>query len=377
MRIALLSETFLPKIDGITVTVCRFLDFLAGKDCETLLLAPSGGPNKYAATPVIGMPGFHLPQYPELKIVPPLVNVYTPLKEFQPDLVHLVNPASLGLAGLVAARLLRVPVVASYHTDIPGYADRWGVGFLRGAAWSYLRWIHNQAALNLTPSAFTLKDLENHGFRKFKVWAHGVDTDQFSPVHRSAAMRQRLSGGEPEKPLLLFVGRLSIEKRIDWLKDILLQMPGLRLAVIGDGPARRQLEEEFRGLPAVFTGYLRGLELSSAYASADILSFPSANETFGNAVLEAMASGLAVVVPNSGGVTDFVHPEKTGLVFDHHSPLSLRHNIERLVQNPQLRQQLGAAGRTWAVGHGWDSTFQNLYEDYRQLAAEKATARLQ
>jgi phosphatidylinositol alpha 1,6-mannosyltransferase len=367
MRIALITETFLPKIDGITVTVCRFLDFLAEQDCETLLLAPAGGPAKYARTPVIGMRGYPMPRYPELKIVPPLANAFSPLRQFKPDIIHLVSPASLGLSGLVAARVMRVPIVASYHTDIPGYADRWGVGFLRGMVWSYFRWIHNQAALNLTPSAFTMNELEGHGFERVKVWAHGVDTHQFSPRHYSNEMRERLSGGETDKPLLLYVGRLSVEKRIDWLENV-MRDPDIRLAVVGDGPARRQLEKQFSGLPVVFTGYLHGQELSSAYASADVFAFPSANETFGNVVLEAMASGLPVIVPDSGGVTDFVRHMQTGLMFSQNNRHAFQACIEQLVNDRLLRQELSQAGRSWATEHDWDSTFNNLLHDYRLLS---------
>lgn len=373
MRIALVTETFLPKIDGITVTVCRFLDFLADQNCETLLLAPDGGPSKYANTPVVGLRGYSVPLYPELRIVPPVANVYKPLKQFKPDIIHLVSPASMGLAGMLTARWLKTPVVASYHTDIPGYTNRWGVGFLRGMVWSYFRWIHNHAELNLTPSAFTMNELETHGFQRVKVWAHGVDTRQFSPAHASTSMRSRLSAGETRKPLLLYVGRLSVEKRIDWLHDVLTEMPDIRLAVVGDGPARKLLEDHFRGLPVVFTGYLKGQELADAYASADIFAFPSANETFGIVVLEAMASGLPIVVPDSGGVTDFVHHDRTGLVFKRESRVDFINCIRSLVQDRTRRARLGSAGRAWATDHDWDSTFMNLMQDYRALVRERST----
>ncbi|MCX7841324.1 MAG: glycosyltransferase family 1 protein, partial [Anaerolineae bacterium] len=302
LRIALFTETFLPKVDGVVNTLCHLLDYFAECGYASLLFAPEGAPARYAQTNIVTWKGIRFPLYPELQIVPPLVDPLPQLSEFQPDLVHLVNPVSLGLAGLRAARHLRVPVVASYQTDIPGFARRWGLGLFAEPLLWYLRWLHNQCDLNLTPSRFTQCELIAVGYQRVKVWKRGVDTAHYRPDRRSSEWRWRLSGGHPAAPLLLYVGRLAPEKRVEWLWSVLHALPQARLAIVGDGPLRPSLEKLFAGTPTVFTGYLRGDDLANAYAAADVFVFPSPNETLGNVVLEAMASGLPVVAPRSGGL---------------------------------------------------------------------------
>jgi len=373
MRLALFTETFLPKVDGIVNTLCHLLDDLYLQGHESLLFAPVGGPGQYADTPVIGIPGMPFPLYPELTLASPLARVSQPLERFQPDVIHLFNPALLGIAGLRAARQLRVPVVASYHTDIPGFAARWGLGFLQRPIWAYFRWIHNQVDLNLTPSSFTRREIEAKGFRRVAVWPHGVDAKLFSPRKRSQTWRWRLSAGNPEKTLLLYVGRIAKEKRIDWLLPVLQANPDLRLAIVGDGPALTDLKERFRGAPTVFTGYLHGEDLAQAYASADIFAFPGANETFGNVVLEAMSSGLAVVAPNAGGVLDFVENGKNGLLFAAESQGALVDAVRFLIENREIAMQLALAGRAKAQEMSWQSVDQALLDNYQALVSRRAS----
>ena len=163
------------------------------------------------------------------------------------------------MAGLRQARKAGIPVVASYHTDIPGYVERWGFKCLSAPAWSYLRWMHNQATLNLCPGPTTQKELDSHGFENVRVWSRGVDTESFHPRYYDGGTREYLSGGHPNNPLLLFVGRLAPEKQIDSLRALTSSIPGARLAVVGDGPGRSKLERFFGGTPTVFCGYLQGL----------------------------------------------------------------------------------------------------------------------
>ena len=302
MRVALFTETFLPKVDGVVNTLCRLLEHLARRQHESILFAPNGGPHSYANTPVLGLPSVPFPLYPELKLVPPVISVLDQLRRFSPDIIHVVNPVTLGFVGLNHGRRLRVPTVASYHTDVPGFARQWGLGALYHPSVGFFRWLHNQADLNLCPSFATLRQLQSQGYRRLRVWGRGVDSHLFHPSRRRHTWRMRLSEGEPERPLLLYVGRLSPEKRIDWLKPMLQAVPEARLAIVGDGPMRPVLESMFAGHPVRFTGYLTGDELADAYAAADVFVFPSHSETFGNVVLEAMASGLPVVAARSGGV---------------------------------------------------------------------------
>ncbi|MEW5956549.1 MAG: glycosyltransferase family 1 protein [Chloroflexota bacterium] len=367
MRIAFFTETFLPKIDGIVNTLCQLLDHLARRGHASLVFAPAGGPRRYAKTPVIGLPGYPFPLYPELKLVPPYIDVFNLLKTFNADVIHLVNPISLGLAGLRHARQLGLPVVASYHTDIPGFVERWGFELFNEPVWTYLRWVHNQADLNLCPSRATLDELQAHEFERLKVWSRGVDTALFHPQQRTTDWRARLSGGRPDAPLLLFVGRLSPEKRVDWLRPALAAQPQARLAIVGDGPARPELERRLADTPTVFTGYLRGQDLARAYAAADIFVFPAANETFGNVILEAMASQLPVVTPAAGGPLDFVTDNETGLLFAAADQTALVKAVGRLIDDPLLARRLGKEARRRAEARSWPAVLDGLLEDYAGL----------
>ncbi len=367
MRIALLSETFLPKIDGIVNTLCYLLAYLDEHGHESILFAPEGGPSKYAKTPVVGLPAFSFPLYPELSLVPPYVNLMAELSAFAPDIVHVLNPVSLGVAGINHARKLDVPVVASYHTDIPGFAVKWGLSALEDTLWAYFRWVHNQADLNLCPSEATMAEVRAHGILHTQVWSRGVDTERFTPKKRSGKWRNLLTDGHTDQPLLLYVGRLSPEKRVDWLQVVLKAIPEARLAIVGDGPARGALERVFENTPTVFTGYLHGDKLAHAYAAADIFTFPAANETFGNVALEAMASGVPVVAPRSGGVLDHVIHGETGLFFDPVDPQAMVQAVQSLLNNRIYRQHLAINARRTAVSRTWNTVFDKLLVDYQRL----------
>jgi phosphatidylinositol alpha 1,6-mannosyltransferase len=367
MRIAFFAESFLPKWDGVTNTLCYLLEHLATRGHTSLMFAPQDAPARYAETRIVGLAGFSFPLYPELKLAYPFVDVQQQLIDFKPDLVHLVNPALMGWVGLRQTRPLDVPIVASYHTDIPGYASLYGWGMLMNPIWSYFRWLHNKADLNLCPSHFTRAQLESRGFERVKVWGRGVDTARFNPRYRSADWRRRLCEGEPESPLLLYVGRLALEKRVDWLRPLLDALPNVRLAIVGDGPLRDELEQTFAGTRTVFTGYLQGENLSRAYASADLFVFPSANETFGNVVLEAMASGLPVLAPHSGGPVDHVFDAKNGFLFDPKDIEDMITWARRLVSNPTHMRQLGVKACVYAESQSWERVLDGLLEKYASL----------
>ncbi|NPV84634.1 MAG: glycosyltransferase family 1 protein [Anaerolineae bacterium] len=371
MRIAFVTETFLPKIDGIVNTLCHLLDYLALKGHQSILFAPHGGPQQYANTPIIGRPAWRFPLYPELNLVPPInTGIEKVFADFKPDVVHLVNPAVFGLAGLKAAKKRRIPIVASYHTDIPGFARRWGFSFIAKPLWDYFTWIHNQADLNLCPSQATRTELQEHGIKNVKLWKRGVNTNQYHPSHRSQEHRSRLTRGNETAPLLLYVGRLSMEKRVDWLLPVIRSIPEARLAIVGDGPMRMALESMFAGTNTVFTGYLSGNELAKAYASADIFVFPAANETFGNVILEAMASNLPVIAPDTGGVTDLICDGINGLLFPAEQKSALINRVRELVQDRSRARQMGTNGRAFAETQSWSSIFDRLLHNYSLLVRQ-------
>lgn len=367
MRIAFFTEVFVPKVDGIVTTLCQLLQDLAAHGHDCLVFAPAGAPTSYAGARVIGIPAIPMPLYPELKLPAPFGFIGRAFDDFDPDLVHTVNPVSLGLAGQRLARRKGVPLVASYHTDLPGFAERWGFSACGPALWRFIRFAHGSAALNLCPSAHTLRELEAKGIPNLAVWGRGVDTQRFRPERRSAAMRSRLSRGEPERPLLLYVGRLSREKRVEWIDACLSAVPSARLAIVGDGPERARLEACYAGRPVHFAGYLHGLELAEAYASADVFVFPGANETLGNVVLEAMASGLPVVAPRSGGVLAHVEDGRTGLLFDPECRASMAGAVRRLIREPALAQRIRATGLDRARSLSWAAEHDLLISRYERV----------
>ncbi|MEZ4516555.1 MAG: glycosyltransferase family 1 protein [Chloroflexota bacterium] len=312
--------------------------------------------------------GFTFPLYPEFKVViPPKSDVHHHLEQFRPDLIHVLSPVAMGVAGMWQARRQHIPVVASFHTDVPGYVAHYGLAALESPIWAAMRFIHNQADLNLCPSHFTYEQLASRGIHSLRLWTRGVDTDQFHPNRASAEWRARLTDGEPEKPLLIFVGRLSLEKRVHWLPDLVQRFPDVRLAIVGDGPERQSLEQQCRDLPVVFTGYLQGEDLAQAYASADIFVFPSASETLGNVVLEAMASGLAVVAADKGGPRELITSNHDGLLFSSQSFESLVSLVGHLLVQPQLQSRLRINARTSAMTRTWSSVLDTLLGDYAEV----------
>jgi glycosyltransferase involved in cell wall biosynthesis len=363
MRIALITETFLPNVNGVAHTLCRLLDHLQAHGHEAMLFAPHDAPRSYAGAEVVPLGGMPLPLYPEVKFTPPQFGVTPHLRRFTPDLIHLVSPAILGAMAPSVARTMRLPIISSFHTDLVAYSGHYGLGFFKNLFSSYLRWIHNRTRLTLCPSYATLRSLRDQGFRRLKVWGRGVDTERFHPSFRSDSWRESV-GIQPDEVLLLYVGRLGREKRIDVLGEAVKGLEGVRLVVVGDGPARPELEQRLNNLPVVFTGYLKGDDLATAYASADMFVFPSDTETFGQVVQEAMASGLPVVGARSGGTLDLVRNGVNGLLFEPGVASDLRGKLRTLVVNHDMRRTMGSTGRSIAETRSWHSIMNELMDHY-------------
>ncbi|MFM6357269.1 MAG: glycosyltransferase family 4 protein [Planktothrix sp.] len=367
MRIALFTETFLPKIDGIVTRLCHTVEQLQRLGDEVLVISPAGGLTEYKGARIYGVEGFPLPMYPELKLGIPHPGIGVELEKFQPDLIHVANPAILGLGGLYYAKKLNIPLVASYHTHLPQYLHHYGLGMLEELLWSMLRAAHNQAQLNLCTSTAMVEELRNHGIERLDLWQRGVDTDLFQPCLASVEMRDRLSLGNPDCHLLLYVGRLGAEKEIERIKPVLETLPNARLALVGDGPNRQVLEAHFQGTPTHFVGYLRGKELAEAYASADAFIFPSRTETLGLVLLEAMAAGTPVVAARSGGIPDIVTDGVNGYLFDPRDEKGAITATQRLFANPQERETLRQNARLEAERWGWAAATQQLRSYYQGI----------
>ncbi|XFA74160.1 glycosyltransferase family 1 protein [Thermosynechococcaceae cyanobacterium Okahandja] len=367
MRIALFTETFLPKVDGIVTRLCQTVRHLQRHGHQVLVIAPAGGLDEYEGAQVYGISGFPLPLYPELKLALPRPAIGKVLERFQPDLIHVVNPAVLGLAGLYYAKTLQLPLVASYHTHLPQYLKYYGLGFLEGLLWALLRAGHNRAQLNLCTSSAMVAELRAHGIRHLDLWQRGVDVELFRPQHRSRQMREFLSQGHVDDPLLLYVGRLSAEKEIEHIKPILERIPRARLALVGNGPHRETLEKHFAHTPVHFVGYLKGERLAAAFASADVFVFPSRTETLGLVLLEAMAAGCPVVAANSGGIPDIVTDGENGFLFDPADPEGAVVACQRLFNSATARETLRQNARREAERWSWAAATQQLERYYESV----------
>ena len=372
MKIAFFTETFLPKVDGIVTRLTRTVEQLGAAGDQVMVFCPEGAPSHFAGAEIVGVPALPLPLYPELKLALPRPAVSDALDQFQPDLVHVVNPAVLGLGGIWLAKTRELPLVASYHTHLPKYLEHYGMGMLEPLLWELLKAAHNQAQLNLCTSTAMVEELRDRGIQHTALWQRGVDTELFRPDRARPELRQRLLGGQSDSnALLLYVGRLSAEKQIERIRPVLDAMPQARLALVGDGPHRQQLEKVFAGSATTFVGYLGGEELAGAYASADAFLFPSSTETLGLVLLEAMAAGCPVVAARRGGIPDIVTDGLNGCLYEpdgmDDGASSFTAASQRLLGNLEQRNQLRLEARKEAERWGWAGATAQLRQYYQQV----------
>ena len=372
MKIAFFTETFLPKVDGIVTRLTKTVENLTKAGDEVVVFCPEGCPEEYMGAKVVGVPAMPLPLYPELKLGLPGPAVSDTLDKLKPDLIHVVNPAVLGLGGIWLAKTNNIPLVASYHTHLPKYLEHYGMGMLEPLLWELLKAAHNQATLNLCTSTAMVKELSDKGIQNTALWQRGVDTESFRPGLRKDSMRKKLLGKFDDKgALLIYVGRLSAEKQIERIKPVLDAIPNARLALVGDGPYRQQLEKIFEHSAATFVGYLSGEDLASSYASGDAFLFPSSTETLGLVLLEAMAAGCPVVGANRGGIPDIINDGVNGCLYepdgDNDGATSLINATKKILGNEIDRQVMRNAARLEAEKWGWNSATEQLKSFYKEI----------
>lgn len=371
MRIAIVTETFLPKMDGIVRMLTEFLDHLATRGHDAIVLTPGAGDDRYGDFRVERFRGLRWGLYPGLTVAGPSPRLLAVLRHWQPDIVHLAGPALLGAQAAVAARLLGLPAAAHYQTDLATYAGCHGLSALQPVAWHYLRAIHGLADRTYCPTPTVRRQLHEQGFRDLALCARGVDTVGFHPRNRSAAFRARVLGGraDPATPIAVYVGRLSPEKNLDALLATARARPELPLLIVGDGPARPQLMAALAGHRAHFTGELRGAALAAAYASADLLVCTSLTETFCQVVQEAMASGLPTLGFRAGGVQDVVRHGETGTLCPVGDDAAWLAALDALTGDAALRHDHARRARAIAEGRGWAALFERLLGEYQEIAA--------
>jgi len=354
----------------------KYLD-KAGDDVTVMTTdSNKNPPSSFLSFPIETTSGFVFPLYPDITVSADLLQRkgWAILKKSRPDVLHATAPGFMCLTSIAYAKLFRLPLVISYHTHLPIYARDY-LGFIPGIvelAWFALNVVLNQADLVLTTSPQLKKELEDNGVNNVDVWRKGVDVDVFNPSYRTEQMRNTLTDGNPEDPLMIYVGRLGAEKKLKALKSVLEATPNLRLAIVGKGPQMEELQDYFKGTNTVFTGLLQGEELSQAFASADVFAMPSDSETLGFVVLESMASGVPVVGAKAGGIPNLIQdgengylvPVKDGWV----DPDIFLSRVQSVLNDKEQRSKMSSAARTWAEGWGWEAATSQL----RNLQYKKA-----
>lgn len=376
MRIALFSEVYWPMVSGVGVTLLRLVEALQdrGHDVRVYSASYALPPGTADRPEVHRSPSVPFFVYPDVQWAFPRSRaIVEDLAAFRPDVVHVATEFAMGVAGVKAARRLGVPLVASAHTDYDRYAARYGFDWLLGSGWRYLRWFYGQANRVLCPSEVYEQHLRARGIERTCLWTRGVDTDVFHPRFRSPRWRREVGAG-PNDLVVTYVGRLAREKNLDLLLDAWMALDAggrsARLVLVGRGPLEEEIRRRrLRGIHV--TGQLTGQALSTAYASADLFVFPSTTETFGNVLLEAMASGLPSLVAAAGGVLDFAeHGENAWLVAPEDGR-ALADGLDRLLRDHALRYRLRQGALQTAAARRWDVIYDELIAEYLRVAGER------
>lgn len=366
MRVAVVSESFLPTVNGVTTSVVRVLEHLQSRGHETVVIAPAAGaPAEYAGARVVPVPAV---SYREFPVGLPTAIVHRTLAEFSPDVVHAASPFLLGAHAIGAAWRLGIPSVAIFQTDVAAYARRNRLSAATAFAWKVVALVHDKADLTLVPSTSALRDLEAAGVQRLDRWGRGVDLDGYHPRLRHDAEALALKAQLAPKGELVvgYVGRLAPEKQVERFAA-LKGVQGIRIAIVGDGPSAPSVRAALRGMPVTYLGALHGRELALAYAAFDIFAHTGCDETFGQTIQEAQAAGLPVIAPRAGGPIDLIEHGLTGLHTDPDDARALRGAVRTLVADPALRARLGEAGRRAVLGRTWHAVGDQLIEHYERV----------
>jgi phosphatidylinositol alpha 1,6-mannosyltransferase len=379
MRIAIVTESFPPAVNGVANSVVRVAEHLVNRGHAVMVVAPAASSATRAVSgvqpyPVVRVPSVPVPRYRSFRLGLPLPRLGDALVEHAPDVVHLASPFLLGARGVTLAGQLNLPSVAVYQTDVAAYARAYrGLGLGRdlgeAAAWRWLRTIHNGADRTLAPSTSAADDLVAHGVERVWLWRRGVDSVRFDPAKRSPRLRALLApNGET---IVGYIGRLAVEKQVDLLAAA-CRLPDVKVVVVGDGPARRDLGKALPG--ALFLGLRHGEQLARIYASLDIFVHTGAHETFGQTVQEALASGVPVVAPATGGPLDLVTPGVTGTLVPPGDAAAIADAVAALAADPIARKEYAEAARASVAGRDWAAVGDELINHYAAVLAGPSLA---
>lgn len=371
-KVSIVTESFLPQINGVTNSVLRILETFKQREIDAMVIAPTSETTHHLGFAVHTVPSVEIKGFP---VGIPSPTVSKALDEFRPDLVHLAAPFWLGSHALDWSRRNSVPSVAVYQTDIAGYCSRYGLDFARPLVERFTASIHAPASISLAPTAEGAKRLKELGVENVAVWGRGIDTDLFHPERRDLAEVQVLRNQiAPNSELVVgFVGRLAPEKQIERLLEV-ADLPDVKLLIVGDGPERARLEKLFAPFNSYFAGFQTGIALANHYAAIDIFVHCGTEETFGQTIQEAKASGLAVVAPDRGGPKFLIEHGVTGLLVDPENIGGYRDAVSRLRDNG-LRTEISKSARESVLENTWARNNSALLELYRQVIARSSEER--
>ena len=370
LRVAVVTESFLPQVNGVTNSVLRVLETLSAKGHEAMVIAPDSenAPSTYA--------GFRVKRVPSLAVkglLPvgfPQRSMEPLIEGFNPDVIHLASPFFLGKYATRIAQRLSIPTLSIYQTDVAGFARHYGLSIAHSQLTNWVANIHKQTDRTLAPSSWSCEQLQSSGVDNVALWQRGVDSVKFNPDKRSAELRNSFTSHDAGKIIVGYVGRLANEKRIEDLAP-LHDRSDVQLVIVGDGPARQKLE---RALPrALFVGYKSGEDLAAHYASFDIFVHTGKHETFCQSIQESLASGVVVIAPNSGGPLDLVQHGATGFLLDTSNASDLVAAFE-LLSNSHTRELMGITARQSVINRTWEKVNNQLIDHYRELSTAHSTS---
>lgn len=372
MKVAIFTDSFLPQVSGVTKVLEEQLRYFDAHNIEYMVFAPrySRVDDSGFKGRIIRLKSMSFIFYKECRVsVPNYMRVKELLRDFNPDIIHIITPFTIGLCGLLCGKQMDIPMVTTYHTNYAQYMRYYYANFIGMGLWDYIKWFHNKCQLSLCPSQETKNELLRHGIYNVEVCPNGIHPEIFSPDKRNESLREKY--GLKDKVGLLYVGRISREKNMNLLVDAMNILnrqykDSIKLIMAGNGP---YLEHIKRVMPdnVVYTGYIFGEELSEVYASADVFVFPSLTETFGNVVLEAMSSGLPVVAVAAGGVKDNVENGYNGFLVHANNAQKFASAVCRLIEDEYMRKRMSYNARQYALTLTWDLVFETLLQAYESV----------
>lgn len=380
LRIAVVTETFPPEVNGVAMTLGRIVDGLVRRGHSIQIIRPrqggeKNGPSLNGVEEILST-GVPLPSYGELRFGLPSKSRMSKLwTESRPDIVHVVTEGPLGWSAVAAARKLQLPITSSFHTNFQSYSQHYGMGLLKAPIEGYLRKLHNRTQVTMVPTRALMLDLQSRGYHNVRLLSRGVATDQFSPAMRSQALRNSWGAGADELVVLL-VGRLAKEKNVGLVvsafRAIQRKLPSAKLVFVGDGPLRKTLESACP--EAIFAGVQKGADLAVHYASADMFLFPSLTETFGNVVPEALASGLAVVSYANAAAQELITSGSNGMLVALDDEFQFASTAVDVATNPTLMAAIRGAASQSVAHLNWEAIYDSFVEHLNEALAQHGDA---